>query len=493
MCYQKYCLRFLLLYACLLSIQGLCGEGNQKLTRMNISGAALLPALKLSKTNIATFELKGHVFHDADGISNHIIDHNQTGTGINLNGNLSIVLARENGEALLAASVSSSGAYSFSNVAEGIYLLILTNQQVAAGSYPKPSLPENWVNVGEQIGETPSLGIDAEADGKILVSLNSQTGNVNFGIQQPPTADAKAYFIPAPFQGQVIRLNGTLPGAVSSPNQLTGQDPEDARNVGGLNGNTANRKLIITSLPEKGVLMYAGMPVAPHQVIDNYDKNELEIKIDSPSFSMIDFAYSYYDAAGSVSPSRNYVLNWITNTPLPVKLESFLVSNAGGEAGNLVKWSTSSEENADRFAVERSENGLDWKTLGEVVAKGESKLFNSYSFSDIVEKKGTYYYRLKMIDMDGTFTYSTMKSILVQLSGASYLYPNPAVNVIHLKTEVTGVKKAIFFDASGSSISSTFSFSDNMIDVSQLPAGKYFVKITDQKGVTSQYKATISR
>jgi hypothetical protein len=208
---------------------------------------------------------------------------------------------------------------------------------------------------------------------------------------------------------------------------------------------------------------------------------------------MIDFSYSYYDAAGSVSPSRNYILNWITNSPLPVKLENFSVANAKGEAGALIKWSTSSEENTDRFEVERSENGKDWKVIGEVSAVGESKNIHSYSFSDIVDKNGKSYYRLKMIDMDGTFTHSTIKSIIVELSGESYLYPNPAVNVIHLKTDVAGTKKAVFFDASGSSISSTLAFSDNVMDVSHLPAGKYFVKVTDQYGIISQYKATISR
>ena len=95
--------------------------------------------------------------------------------------------------------------------------------------------------------------------------------------------------------------------------------------------------------------------------------------------------------------------------PLPVTLVSFAVTKLN--AVSQLKWSTTQEVNADRFIIQRSTNAKDWKNVGEKLANGASSNLINYAFTDPKPLKGTSYYRLKMVDKDKTFAYSSIKSL----------------------------------------------------------------------------------
>jgi hypothetical protein len=115
--------------------------------------------------------------------------------------------------------------------------------------------------------------------------------------------------------------------------------------------------------------------------------------------------------------------------PLPVELSSFS-STLNGRNIQL-NWETKTEKNSNKFVIEKKNSavsGSDWVTVGSVKASVLSNSAKQYSFTDRNLQVGNYQYRLKMIDNDGSFTYSN--TIETQVSAPrnfelSQNYPNP--------------------------------------------------------------------
>ena len=112
---------------------------------------------------------------------------------------------------------------------------------------------------------------------------------------------------------------------------------------------------------------------------------------------------------------------------LPVELSSFASAAQGRTI--VLNWSTKTEKNSDRFEVERSlvTNGS-WLTVGTVKASVLSNSPKSYSYTDTKLQSGKYQYRLKMIDNDGSFSYSAVEAAEVAIPkdfAVSQNYPNP--------------------------------------------------------------------
>ena len=112
---------------------------------------------------------------------------------------------------------------------------------------------------------------------------------------------------------------------------------------------------------------------------------------------------------------------------LPVELSSFASAAQGRTI--VLNWSTKTEKNSDRFEVERSlvSNGS-WLTVGTVKASVLSNSPKSYSYTDTKLQSGKYQYRLKMIDNDGSFSYSAVEAAEVAIPkdfAVSQNYPNP--------------------------------------------------------------------
>jgi hypothetical protein len=115
--------------------------------------------------------------------------------------------------------------------------------------------------------------------------------------------------------------------------------------------------------------------------------------------------------------------------PLPLDLLSFDAKIEGESV--KVTWETTNEQDNSHFKIERSQDGNSFGSLGSVNAKGTGLegTFN-YQFWDAEPFDGLSYYRLQMFDVDGTFKYSPVRSILFEkiisgLKGEISLYPNP--------------------------------------------------------------------
>lgn len=114
------------------------------------------------------------------------------------------------------------------------------------------------------------------------------------------------------------------------------------------------------------------------------------------------------------------------NTPLPVELTSFTAS----AKGNVVEltWQTATEKNSSYFEVQRKADKDSWTAIGKVSAAGTTTEKAKYSFTEKDVKGAVAYYRLKMVDLDGSYSYSKEVEAKVDLPvnfELSQNYPNP--------------------------------------------------------------------
>jgi hypothetical protein len=159
---------------------------------------------------------------------------------------------------------------------------------------------------------------------------------------------------------------------------------------------------------------------------------------------------------------------------LPVELVSFNAKAVEKQVD--LNWETATEVNSDYFELQRSDNGRQWAQIGHVYSAGDSKVTNLYSFIDFSPQVGLNYYRLKMVDKDKTFAYSSMKSVHVEGKTTS-LFPNPVLNTLNINSEIPESEITIH-DVSGNEV---FYHKNEKgikaVDISQLTPGNYLVKL----------------
>jgi len=144
--------------------------------------------------------------------------------------------------------------------------------------------------------------------------------------------------------------------------------------------------------------------------------------------------------AGAKYYFRVDAATYIAANPLPslkvagvlgVSLSDFSVKKDGKKV--VLRWTTSSEQNNDRFEVQRSNDLNSWTTIASTKGNGTSNEVHNYQTTDENPSTGVSYYRLKQFDKDGQFTFSTIKSvnIFAARQAAVTVSPNPIVDGIH--------------------------------------------------------------
>ncbi|HZE85138.1 MAG TPA: T9SS type A sorting domain-containing protein [Puia sp.] len=99
----------------------------------------------------------------------------------------------------------------------------------------------------------------------------------------------------------------------------------------------------------------------------------------------------------------------------------------------LISWATALESNTLRFDIERSSDGLVFKTVGAHGAAGNSNTSSTYQWIDDAPAPGLNYYRVRQVDIDGKFSWSAIVSVLYRKGMArTVLTPNPATGRVML-------------------------------------------------------------
>ncbi len=180
-----------------------------------------------------------------------------------------------------------------------------------------------------------------------------------------------------------------------------------------------------------------------------------------------------------------------TTNVLPITIASFTAANSNC-AANL-SWITSQEINAANFEIEQSTNGTTFTKLASVAAKG---LSNGASYSyNAAQDQGTAYYRLKLVDKDGTYKYSGIVKTLVNCSGENFfsVYPNPVNNktsmlTVSYKLTYKGNANIIVTNTIGQKLVVKAISATGVTQTATLPidtrvaTGIYFITIVDANG-----------
>jgi hypothetical protein len=120
---------------------------------------------------------------------------------------------------------------------------------------------------------------------------------------------------------------------------------------------------------------------------------------------------------------------------LPVTFAQFIGRVANQSA--ILYWSVAGEKDVSKYEVERSSNGVDFIKVGEVPASGLS----TYTYTDANLQQGVYFYRVRNIDLDGQFKYSTVVRLNLSKVITIKAFPQPAFNQLtieHNKVENSG-------------------------------------------------------
>lgn len=202
-------------------------------------------------------------------------------------------------------------------------------------------------------------------------------------------------------------------------------------------------------------------------------------------------------AGGTVTYFSPYLLSRLS-APLPITLTVFTATYNTSLGDVELDWSTASEANNSYFTVERTQNGVDFETVGiRIPGNGTTSQVHSYTAFDEKPYNGISYYRLKQTDFNGNFSYSPLRSVNVDSKFNDLsVFPNPSSSSAYFNftSEVDAEASLRIFDAMGNLVFSqpiTVSTGGNSItvDVSQFAKGFYFATL-NLNGQDAQMRKT---
>ncbi len=191
------------------------------------------------------------------------------------------------------------------------------------------------------------------------------------------------------------------------------------------------------------------------------------------------YHYEVFEYNGSDAPVYNTTGttgSFVTTGPLPLSWVSFKGKQQDGKV--QLEWVTADEYNTSHFIVERSEGNGNFRTIGNVSAKGGNGE-NSYSFTDQFPLKTQAIYRLKQVDTDGQFEYSQSIRIGSEQERLELkLFPNPAPSMVTLSiARVDAVFAYRITDNNGSTVKMGNTRNGVPVSLSGLKAGVYHVQV----------------
>lgn len=145
------------------------------------------------------------------------------------------------------------------------------------------------------------------------------------------------------------------------------------------------------------------------------------------------------------------------STPLPVNWLSFSAQKNNNTQVKL-QWSTANEIKNHYYIVERSTDGVIFSSIGKLAGGNNLNMLQQYYFNDLKPYAGINFYRLKQVDLDGQFSYSSVAKVTLDKSGQTWtIYPNPAHNqsTIRLLNNMKKINIGLS-DASGKTVYRTY-------------------------------------
>ncbi len=148
-----------------------------------------------------------------------------------------------------------------------------------------------------------------------------------------------------------------------------------------------------------------------------------------------------------------------------------------------LNWKTADEVNNKGFEIERSTDAVSFEKIGWADASAT----NSYELFDTKIVKGnTYYYRVKQVDKDGRYSYSSVISIIYSGDNTITIYPNPVKNNLVIQQTGNSRTSVVVTDLTGKTVySTTFAAGSLHINAQSWSKGLYLVRVFKEDGVNT--------
>ncbi len=197
----------------------------------------------------------------------------------------------------------------------------------------------------------------------------------------------------------------------------------------------------------------------------------------------------------------------VDNVSLPINIISLNVTKYNSTSSYLF-WTSENEVDFDRFEIQRSIDGRNWVYAGTVKSYS---LFRSSDYSfidrDVYDGVGnqTFYYRLKLIDIDGGYRFSKIRDVTFEAKDAVVnleIYPNPSSEKVFftlsgidsdsdVNIDILDINGKIAYRKNMENLSKSNLLLDNTII--RLQSGMYNVIISDKKGHRVYKKLILAR
>ena len=176
-------------------------------------------------------------------------------------------------------------------------------------------------------------------------------------------------------------------------------------------------------------------------------------------------------------------VNGPANGALPLLLTSFRAWKQQSDA--VLKWTTENEMHVSHFVVERSLDGLQFTEAGRVNARNQPAdqyLFTDYISRMPVRPSGQVYYRIRMTDQDGSYTYSAVALVPFGPGTRMSIGPNPFRDHIHIYSSAE-IRMLTLYDLSGKEVFRSTNILGNRVFIgARLPEGIYMARAETTAG-----------
>lgn len=172
------------------------------------------------------------------------------------------------------------------------------------------------------------------------------------------------------------------------------------------------------------------------------------------------------------------------NIVVPVRWASFSGRSVGGDV--LLDWSTTEETNVRAFEVEKWSDEKGYTPIGVVAPKGSG---STYEFVDQEPNTGSNLYRIRQMDLDGSFTFSEVVAVEFAPTERILLHPNPSNHRCTVTWEEAADGEVRIMDMTGRLIRTQGFQATNTTEISrgELPAGLYMVQVvTEQRALAPE-------
>jgi Secretion system C-terminal sorting domain len=164
---------------------------------------------------------------------------------------------------------------------------------------------------------------------------------------------------------------------------------------------------------------------------------------------------------------------------LPLQLTAFTVTAQQNTA--LLNWTMEQAAGIEHFNVQHSTDGATFAAIGTVAAAAGDAGSANYSFTDENPAKALNYYRIEIVNQDGSTTYSGIRTLgsASTATATVNIYPNPATDRLHITTAANTAFNILIIDVQGRIVRQVLVSSGNTADitVSDLVKGIYFAEI----------------